>query len=236
LRYDPRYRAAVSAVREGRIGAVRLVHARRNSGRGATERYGTTTSLPWHVSVHDIDAILAATGSRVSEVTARATPAHPGSSGHWDALGALFTLDNDVPVILESAWVLPSAMRSAIDSRLEVVGADGVVEVAGLDEGLRVVDGGGFEFPDVLRYQDDAGAGPGGALVEELNHFVDVCRGGGDESAELERAIHVTEVVAALESSLAHGSTVTIGGTPPTQSTAPQRLNRPGHQGSSPCS
>lgn len=210
MRFDPRHRGAREAVRSGRVGEVSLVHARRNSARGAAQRYGRSTSLPWHVTSHDIDAVLDLTGRRVREVTARATAHRFGELDQLDALGALLVLDNGAPVVVESSWVLPTAMKAAIDSRLEIVGTDGVVEVAGMDEGLRLVDGAGFDYPDVLRYSPDAGSGPGGALGYELAHFLDVCRGASEPEVTIAEALHTVEVVEALETALAENGTVTV--------------------------
>lgn len=197
LRFDPRYRGARTAVREGRVGDVALCYARRNSAFGAAVRYGSTTALPWHVSIHDVDAAAWVTGHRVVDVTARATDRRLGEYGHLDALGALLTLDNGAPLLLESAWVLPAHLRSGIDSRLEVVGATGSVEVHGLDEGLRIADGAGWEHPDVLRWQAAGGAGPSGALVSEVAHFVGAATGRFPLELDLADALHAVEVVAA---------------------------------------
>lgn len=210
LRFDPRYRGARTAVREGRVGDVALCYARRNSAFGAALRYGGTTALPWHVSIHDVDAAVWVTGHRVADVTARATDNRLRDHGHLDALGALLTLDNGAPLLLESAWVLPPHLRSGIDSRLEVVGSTGSVEVHGLDEGLRVADASGWEHPDVLRWQAEGGAGPTGALVDEVAHFVGAATGRFPLELHLADALHAVEAVAALEESLRTGRTVTV--------------------------
>lgn len=210
LRFDPRYRHAQRLVRSGRIGSPAHCYARRNSAFGAAVRYGETTSLPWHVSVHDVDAMLWVTGLRVREVTARATDRRLAGNGHWDSLGALLVLDDGTPFLLESSWILPTHLRSGIDSRLEVVGTTGTVEVHGLDEGVRILDDDGVEFPDVLRYQEDGGSGPNGALAHELDHFLAVAAGSAELEIRLDEALHVVDVVEALVESARTGGTVAV--------------------------
>lgn len=210
LRFDPRYRHARDVVRSGRLGDPTHCYARRNSAFGAALRYGSTTSLPWHVSVHDIDAMLWATGLRVREVTARASRRRLGDNGHWDALGALLVLSDGTPFLLESAWVLPTHLRSGIDSRLEIVGTRGSIEVHGLDEGVRIFDDSGTEFPDVLRYQQDSGAGPGGALRFEVDHFLAAAAGFVAPEVGVDEVIHGIDVVEALIESVHSGRTITV--------------------------
>ncbi|MGA8117002.1 MAG: Gfo/Idh/MocA family oxidoreductase [Actinocatenispora sp.] len=210
LRFEPRYRQAHATVRSGRVGEVALCYARRNSAFGAAVRYGTSTSLPWHVSVHDVDVATWITGLRVVEVTARGTDRRLGGNGHLDALGALLTLEGGVPLLLESSWVLPEHLRSGIDCRLEVVGSRGSVEVHGLDEGLRVLDDDGWEHPDVLRWQQDGGAGPSGALANEVGHFVGAALGTFPCEVGAVEALHSVQVVAAIEESLRTGGAVPV--------------------------
>jgi predicted dehydrogenase len=210
LRFDPRYRQARTIVHSGRIGHPAHCYARRNSAFGAAIRYGDSTSLPWHVSIHDIDAVLWVTGRRVRDVTARASNRRLAEHGHWDALGALLTLDDGTPFLLESSWILPTHLRSGIDSTLEVIGAGGVVKVQGLDEGLRVFDEDGVEYPDVLRYQADGGAGPSGALAQEVGHFLAAIRGTIPMEVSIDEALHVVDVVEALEKSVREGHTVQV--------------------------
>jgi myo-inositol 2-dehydrogenase/D-chiro-inositol 1-dehydrogenase len=210
LRFDPRYRQARTVIHSGRIGHPAHCYARRNSAFGAAIRYGDSTSLPWHVSIHDIDAVLWMTGRRVRDVTARASDRRLAEHGHWDALGALLTLDDGTPFLLESSWILPAHLRSGIDSTVEVVGTGGVVKVHGLDEGLRVLDEDGVEYPDVLRYHEDSGAGPSGALAHEVGHFLAAIRGTIQMEIGIDEALHVVDVVEALEKSVREGRTVQV--------------------------
>lgn len=211
LRFDPRYRHAHDLVHSGQIGAAVHCYARRNSAVGSAARYGDTTTLPWHVSVHDIDAVTWVTGQRIRDVTGRATDRSLGRHGHLDALGALLTLADGTPFLLESSWVLPERLGSGIDSRIEIIGTEGAVEVHGLDEGLRVMGADGVSYPDVLRWQADGGSGPGGAIAQELDHFLDVVRGNAPSEIDIEEALHVVDVVEALGTAVRTGTTVEVG-------------------------
>ena len=216
LRFDPRYAEAATEVRRGRIGEVVQLSARRFSAIGAAARYGSSTALPWHVSWHDVDQVVAITGRRVVEVHARGRSRALADLGHWDSLAALLVLDDQTPAVIESGWTLPGHLAASIDSRLEIVGTDGAITVHGRDEGLRIVDADATRHPDVLRHHDH-GVAPGGALARLLFDFVARVRAAGDGDAaaaetldvQAADAVHVTAVVAALDESLRTGGPIT---------------------------
>jgi predicted dehydrogenase len=117
LRFDPRYLEARRRVAGGALGDVLHAYARRNSAAGAAHRYGTTTRLPWHVSIHDLDLVRWVTGREICEVTARGTSRRFRDASHLDSLQALLTRQGGSPAVVESCWALPAHVGPAIDSR-----------------------------------------------------------------------------------------------------------------------
>ncbi|MGH3518351.1 MAG: Gfo/Idh/MocA family protein [Haloechinothrix sp.] len=208
LRFDPRYLQARREFTSGRLGDLLHVYARRNSARGAVRRYGTTTRLHWHVSVHDVDLVRWVTGREIVEVTARGVSRRSDAAGQLDSLVALLSLDNGCTAVVESCWSLPPHLRSAIDARFSLVGTDGWLEVSGFQQGLTVVDSSSVSYPDTTRYAEyDDGAG-GGILAAQLAHFVRCVEGYVSPLFDPTEALAAVRVVAAIERSLTTGAPV----------------------------
>ncbi|HEY3684180.1 MAG TPA: Gfo/Idh/MocA family oxidoreductase [Streptosporangiaceae bacterium] len=202
LRFDPRYLEARRRVEQGAIGELVHVYARRNSAIGSAARYGSTTRLPYHVTVHDLDLVRWVTGREVVGVRAHGTGRALAALGHLDGLQALLFLDDGSSAVVESCWVLPRHLGSAIDSRLEVTGTDGTLEVSGFAQGLMVADATGITYPDTTRYaQYDDGAG-GGILAAELAHFVRCIERGQPPAVAPAEGLAAVRIAAAIEQSL----------------------------------
>jgi predicted dehydrogenase len=210
LRFDPRYDLARRCVRSGQIGQVNHLYTRRNSAVNAVQRYGDSVRLMWHVSIHDIDLIRYVTGQEVACVTAHANDRRLGEIGQLDSLLALLQLDDGTPCAIESCWVLPAYFKDGLDAQLEVVGTEGVIEVTGLEQGLRLADGDGLRYPDTTRFFEFESGSVGGVLKNELEHFVYCIRTGRDTIATAEDGLAAMRVAAAIEQSLATNQTVTL--------------------------
>lgn len=202
LRFDPRYLAARRRVQEGGLGALTHVYARRNSAAGSAVRYGATTRLPYHVTVHDLDLVRWVTGREVTGVRAHGTSRALAAHGHLDSLQALLFLDDGSSAVVESCWVLPRHLGPAIDARLEVTGTEGTLEVTGFAQGLRVADAAGVTFPDTTRFvRYDDGAG-GGILAAEVAHFVRCIERGQPPAVAPAEGLAAVRIAAAIEQSL----------------------------------
>lgn len=202
LRFDPRYLEARRRVRRGAIGELTHVYARRNSAIGSAARYGRTTRLPYHVTVHDLDLIRWVTGREVTAVRAHGTSRALAPYGHLDGLQTLLFLDDGSSAVVESCWVLPKHLGPAIDARLEVTGTGGTLEVTGFAQGLMVADETGIAFPDTTRYAEyDDGAG-GGILAAEVAHFVRCIERGRPPAVAPAEGLAAVRIAAAIERSL----------------------------------
>jgi UDP-N-acetylglucosamine 3-dehydrogenase len=210
LRFDPRYVAARRRVQAGDLGELLHVYARRNSATGAARRYGGPTSLAHHVSVHDLDLLRWVTGREVVNVRAQGVSRVLAEKGHLDSLQALLRLDDGSSAVLESCWVLPKHLGSAIDSRFEVTGTAGMLEVTGFVQGLTVSDAIGTGYPDTTRYAEYDDGSAGGILAAEIAHFVRCIERGTAPSVAPEEGLAAVRLAAAIELSLTSGEDVPV--------------------------
>jgi predicted dehydrogenase len=210
LRFDGRYLRARRLVADGQLGAVLHVYARRNSAVGAARRYGRSTRLTWHVSIHDIDLIRWVTGREVVAVTARGVSRGVAGRGHLDSLLALLELEDGAAAALESCWALPRVYRDGIDARLEVVGTQGAFEVEGLAQGLTVVSGDERWHPDTTRYVEHEDGAGGGILAAELAHFVRCVTGAARCLIDPQDAVAAVRVATAIERAIETGQRVPV--------------------------
>ena len=134
IRCAPPFHAAWRAVREGRIGAVRLINARKSyklGERPAHFRSRATSSgiIPW-VGSHAIDWIHWFSAAAFRTVYAAHSAA--ANRGHGDlemtAL-CLFTLADDILASASLDYLRPAEAPTHGDDRIRVAGTGGVVEV-----------------------------------------------------------------------------------------------------------
>lgn len=202
LRFDPRYVVARRRVQAGELGSLLHVYARRNSAAGAVFRYGSTTSLPFHVSIHDLDLVRWVTGREVTSLLAHGTGRLFADQHHLDSLQALLRLDDGSSAVVESCWALPRHLGSAIDSRFEVVGTAGMAEVTGFEQGLMVADRTSLGYPDTARYAEYDDGSAGGILAAELSCFVRAVGAGAEPPIPPEEGLAAVMLAAAVEDSL----------------------------------
>ena len=210
LRFDARYQQARRLFASGRIGDLVHVTSRRNSAIGAASRYGKSTSLLWHVAVHDIDLVQWVTGRPIVEVLAKGVSRRLAPLGHLDSVLALATLADATPVAMEFSWIMPEHFGSGLDARLDVVGTEGRIEVHGLDQGLKVADRSSLQFPDTARWVEYDDGSAGGILAAEIAHFVRCAAGGIAPGVAVDDALAAVKVAAAMERSLAEERAIAV--------------------------
>jgi UDP-N-acetylglucosamine 3-dehydrogenase len=212
LRFDPRYQEARRALADGRLGDLVHLTTRRLSAHGAAARYGKSTSLVWHVAIHDIDLVQWVGGRRIVEVTALGVSRRLADLGHFDSVLVLARLEDDTPCTMECSWVLPRYFGSGLDAAMAIVGTEGRAEVHGLDQGLRIADRNALQFPDTMRWVEHEDGSAGGFLAAEVAHFIRCVRNGTGPAVAVEDAVAAVRVAAAIERSLAEKRTVPVAG------------------------
>lgn len=210
LRFDPRYQNARRALRAGRIGEAVHFKSWRNSAIGAAARYGGTTSLVWHVGIHDIDLLQWIAGQPIVEVAAHGTAKRLADLGHNDSVLVLGRLAGGAPFTMEMSWVLPPWFGLGLDAGLSVLGTAGRIEVHGLDQGLRIADAASLEFPDTARWVEYDDGSAGGILLAEISHFVRAVREGTPLALHAAEAASAARVAQGIEDALRRGGPVQV--------------------------
>lgn len=188
LRYEPAFYSAWLAVRDGRIGEVRMVNTRKSYRLGTRPEfyhhrssYGGT--IPW-VGSHAIDWILWFAGK--SCLSVNSVHSCNANRGHGDMeMTAMcqMVLDGDVFGSVSMDFLRPSNAPTHGDDRVRVAGSNGVIEVRDgrvflIEEGA----GGEVEIPAVCDrrvFADFVGQveGKGAGLIsaEETIELTRIC-------------------------------------------------------------
>ena len=136
LRHDPAFYTAWQAVRQGAVGRVRLISARKSYKLGERRDYyksrdASGGTIPW-VGSHAVDWIAWFSGERfVSVFAAHSRQANRGHGELEMSAMCQFTLTGEVLASASIDYLRPDAAPTHGDDRIRVAGADGVVEVRG---------------------------------------------------------------------------------------------------------
>lgn len=147
IRYEAPFYTAYQAVKEGAVGTVRMIDARKSYKMRdrrpdyyhCRETYGGT--LAW-VGIHAMDWIAWLSGERFKTVYAHQSAAHNNGNGTMEVTGmAAFTLTGEVNAVLTDDFYRPDGAPTHGDDRVRVVGTKGVLEVR--DGAVTLIDGTG---------------------------------------------------------------------------------------------
>ncbi len=187
-RFDARYALLRRELEAGRFGRVTLVSAKRNFSRAWFTGFGSRVHPVFESMIHDLDLALWYLPAPVRRVYARsATSADVGSVP--DVVAAILTAAYGSLAVLQSSWLLPDGapvtlpgppanpldLWGTIDARLEVVGTTQVGRVDLLAGGPELWDASRSRVPETGLWPEVHGH-VGGALREELKHFLDCVR------------------------------------------------------------
>jgi len=198
-RFNPRYALAQREIREGKIGRVVSMYARRNIP--GTRSAVTLRKIGPIVAdgVHDMDLMMWMTGARPVSVYARGV--FERNLPNPDVAWSMFEFDNGAIGVLENAWFLMGHGAVRIDERLEIIGTEGSAHVQESAPSLLVIDRDGPAFPDTTYWPQVRGI-TAGALRDELRYFADCIQTGTapDVISPEESMAAVTACLAAEES------------------------------------
>jgi predicted dehydrogenase len=200
LEYHPGLEALATLVGGGELGEVRYIYSQRlNLGRLRADE-----NALWSLGAHDVSMILALTGERPVEVSAR------GESfvrdGVEDVVFGLLRFPSGVVAHMHLSWLDPHKER-----RLTVVGSQRMASFDDMaaERKLTVFDK-GFDpdegsVDDYVARSGEARNPPIGGeepLRAEMSHFVDCVRERRRPRTDAASGIRVVEVLEALQSSL----------------------------------
>jgi UDP-N-acetylglucosamine 3-dehydrogenase len=199
-RFDPRVAMAQEAVREGRIGQIISMHARRNLSKAIGRQVLDKISALLGDGIHDADLMLWFSQSRPLSVYAQEV--HPGPNKYADAAWAMFRLESGAVGVVESIWHLPETTPYQIDARMEIIGTEGALYVNCGEAGLAIHDRQGVKMPDTVYWPKVFGQ-QSGVLGAELAYFTQCVREGRppERITPEESRAAVALVLAAAESS-----------------------------------
>jgi predicted dehydrogenase len=187
-RFDARYALLRRELEAGAFGRVSLVQAKRSFSRAWFAGFGNRVHPVFESMIHDLDLVLWYLPSRVRRVYAQAGPADGDVP---DTLVATLTAEDGSLAVLQSTWLVPDGapitlaggpaspfdLWGTIDAQIEVVGDSQVGRVDLISSGLSLWGDSAVRTPDPGLWPEIHGR-VGGALREELSHFVDCVRAG----------------------------------------------------------
>ena len=145
MRTLPIFRAARQAVQQGAIGEPILISSQKSYKYGAKrpwfyrerKTYGGT--IPW-VGIHALDYMEWVSGQKYTHVAAyEGNKAHSQSPGCEDHAGLLLRLANGGTATCHLDLLRPEAAPTHGDDRLRIAGSEGVLEVWGIEERVRLL-------------------------------------------------------------------------------------------------
>lgn len=173
MRFDARYAGAAEAIRNGEIGDVVHISAKRFSNIDVGVRMNGTSSVLFYLGIHDVDALQWVTNKKIKKVFARSVskimPSYQVNSE--DAIFANFEYEDGTIGSLGVGWTIPEYMPSSINASIEVIGTKGVIQVDTSDHGLYIVNEEKVVLPDGMHWPVINNK-IAGNLKDEILHFV----------------------------------------------------------------
>jgi predicted dehydrogenase len=174
MRFDPRYHALANLVRQGTIGTVINVHARRNPATSSPQRIKGRVPAAYWVGVHDIDLVHWITGQRATKVYAKSTGTSLAALGVDDCVVSTITLADGSLFTIENSWATPRTQGKPKSFLMAVRGTEGTAEVDAYEHGFNCYTVSGAPNPDgdILYFPSIHGRATG-VYRDMIDHFID---------------------------------------------------------------
>jgi predicted dehydrogenase len=167
--------------------------------------WAARSSPAWFLMPHTLDLVLWLTGRTpvsVSAVGSRGVLARRGIDT-LDVVHALVSFDDGTTATFSSAWTLPDAG----DFRFEVIGTEGSVTADLSHQGLTVVSD---KYRSAWPVSGRMGRSSVGPAVWMVQDFAAGLVDGGDLGPGVDHGVLVTEIICAIEESIATGQSVEL--------------------------
>jgi len=213
-RWISAYAQTKQAIEAGQVGEILWAYARKNDTINvATEMlsWSAKSSPAWFLSSHDIDYVRWCIGSEATEAYAtgqRKVLAQMGIDT-YDGIQALVRFENGAGAVFESGWVYPNTFPTTVDSMIELVGADGVIQMDRTRETLAIANQKVYTYPKSSLTMEVAGRLEG-ALPISVGQFIDSLIAGRPPLVTVTDGLEVTRIVAAIHQSLETGAPARI--------------------------
>lgn len=209
LRFDPRFAMARNYIKNGQVGKIQFMVARRNSPITGPKHYQGRADLATHVMVHDVDILNWFAGDYPIEVCAWGSKKQWGSFGMYDWIHATLVYNDDLKAFCEATWTLPEKSPSDIDGKVEVVGTEGVIYIDTYNQGLTLVNSEGAHHPDTMHWPS-VGKEIWGDILNEILHFLTCVLSGSRPLVGPHEACESLRVALAIMESVETGKVVRI--------------------------
>jgi predicted dehydrogenase len=219
LRFETQHALLKAAISRGELGKIVSMRVKRNVSKAWFPDYGDRAHPIHETAIHDIDLLLWFGQSPVT--TVRALQRNFAGMRYPEACWAMLEFANGSVALLETSWFVPAGApanvvtptwRGTIDAEVEVVGDEGIGRIRLLDGPLSFWSDGFTDMPESGLWPE-LGGSIGGALREELSHFLDRVRAGSPETiASVNDAVTGLRVAEAIVKSAASESVVRLGG------------------------
>jgi UDP-N-acetylglucosamine 3-dehydrogenase len=208
LRFDPRYSAVRSSMEAGDIGDVSYLYARRSNKILQPRRFQGRTTVLHYLAVHDVDWMLWALAEPVAETYARASRKALTDLAVDDSVFLTLAFESGAVGCIQVAWILPEQGSVDLDAYLEVVGTRGALVIDTPNAGVRMESERSRRLDTTYGFA--VGGRRGGALREEVNHFLQCVRDGSHPIIGGRQARAAVAVIAAAQESIATGRPVRV--------------------------
>jgi predicted dehydrogenase len=217
LRFDTQHALLKAEITRGALGEIVSLRAKRNVSKAWFPDYGDRAHPMHETAIHDIDLLLWYAGSPVRRVQAVAR--NLSGMRYPDGCWALLEFASGAVGFVETSWFVPEGApanvltptwRGTIDAEIEVVGDAGTSRIRLLDAPLSIWSGGFMAMPETGLWPE-VGGSIGGALREEIAHFLGRVRRGAPESiASAADAVAGLRVIEAIIASAESGEPVEL--------------------------
>jgi myo-inositol 2-dehydrogenase / D-chiro-inositol 1-dehydrogenase len=219
LRFETQHRLLKTAISRGELGRLVSMRVKRNVSKSWFPDYGDRAHPIHDTAIHDIDLLLWFGQSPVT--TVRALQRNFAGMLYPEACWALLEFANGAVGFLETSWFVPAGApanvvtptwKGTIDAEAEIIGDVGTGRIRLLDAPLSFWSNGFTAMPESGLWPE-LGGSIGGALREELSHFLDRVREGAPESvASVADAVTGLRVAEAILTSAESESVVRLNG------------------------
>jgi predicted dehydrogenase len=215
LRFEPRWASAARIIGDGRIGDVISIATRRVGNIRDQEVLRGRTSIPLYYGVHDLDIVRWFAGAPARTIAAVRRGGVLRAAGYDvdDLYYAILTFEGGVLATAELGWHVPPGAISAPTSGITVVGSAGWLRIeqgtTGLEAYVDDASGPAALAVDVSFWPEVHGR-TSGALVNELEHFLDCVRTDRIPAVTLEDGIEALRLSLAMEEAAATAATIDL--------------------------
>lgn len=214
-RWSPPFCSAKTSIDQGEVGSVRLIYYRLSDTIFVpTEMlsWAGKSTVQWFIGSHSLDTVTWLIGDRVTSVYAvsRSVVLKGKGIDTPDFYEVILEFANGAVAVVENCWILPNSIPNIIDLKCEVVGSAGALYVDGSSN--RTIERYTADkawYPDVLVMHEVHGKQMGLA-AESIRHFVDCVVEDRQPTVTGEDGLRVTELIEAIERSVASGARVIL--------------------------